>query len=342
MRAPLPHAGSLGAIVGAARAPRPSCWPPPRRRPRRPTPGPEEARRPEDRRASRTTSTTPAAPLKTAYTDLHATQDKLPAAQAALEQARGAAEAADAAEAAAAQELEVAKANEAKARADLRRRPRRVAAGRKRVAQFAAQIYQQQGFGQLDVALSSTQPQEFADRLAMVDTVLDVQNATMERLATEQADLTALEDPSRPCAPTPTAKQKAAAAALAARRGRPRCRREAPRPTSRPSPRPSAGPGRRGFADQVAADKKQLCPDAGRAGPAAQGARRPRRGGPPRGRAADAKAAAEAKKNHSSGGGTSSEVRTSSGGSSNSSGVLSRPVRTGWVSSEFGMRFHPI
>jgi len=62
------------------------------------------------------------------------------------------------------------------------------------VAQFAAQIYQEQGFGQLDMALSSTDPQQFADRIALVDTVMDVQGETLDRLATEKASLTALED----------------------------------------------------------------------------------------------------------------------------------------------------
>src|SRR6478752_7483539 len=69
-----------------------------------------------------------------------------------------------------------------------------VASSRTRVAQFAAQIYQEQGFGQLDMALSSTDPQQFADRIALVDTVMDVQSQTMDRLATEEASLTALED----------------------------------------------------------------------------------------------------------------------------------------------------
>ena len=69
-----------------------------------------------------------------------------------------------------------------------------MAESRERVAQFAAQIYQEQGCASLDMALSSTDPQQFADRIALVDTVMDVQSETIERLATEQASLTALED----------------------------------------------------------------------------------------------------------------------------------------------------
>ena len=39
---------------------------------------------------------------------------------------------------------------------------------------------------------------------------------------------------------------------------------------------------------------------------------------------------------------TSSGGGGGGGGSTSSHGYLSRPVKTGWVSSEFGMRFHPI
>src|SRR4029079_5410567 len=60
--------------------------------------------------------------------------------------------------------------------------------------QFAAQIYQEQGFGQLDMALSSTDPQQFADRSALADTCMAVRGQTMDRLSTERASLTALED----------------------------------------------------------------------------------------------------------------------------------------------------
>ncbi len=276
--------------------------------------------------------------LSEAYKKLHATEDKLPAARSALEKARSAADAADAAEAEATQQLEVAKADEAKARTDLDQATKKVAAGRKRLAQFAAQIYQQQGFGQLDVALSSTQPQEFADRLAMVDTVLDVQNATMERLTTERAGLTALEDHVSALRVDSDRKQKAAAAALerakAARAGAEQAQ------ASLEALAASQSEQAQGYADQVAADKRQL---------AEMKVEQARLGQILAARAAAARAraaaearrkAAEAKKNHSSGG--SSGGGSTGGGSSTSGGVLSRPVRTGWVSSEFGMRFHPI
>ncbi|MBT9255849.1 M23 family metallopeptidase [Phycicoccus sp. MAQZ13P-2] len=282
--------------------------------------------------------------LRSAYKKLHATEDKLPAARSALEKARSAADAADAAEAKAAQDLEVAKANEAKAAADLQASTKAVAAGRKRLAQFASQVYQQQGFGQLDVALSSTQPQQFADRLAMVDTVLDVQNATMQRLTSEQAGLTALEDHVSALRVDSARKQKAAAAALK--------KAEAARASAQQAQLDleSLVTAQRGqaidFRDELAADKKQL---------AEMKAEQDRLSAVLARRAAEARAraAAEAKKRAeqnkgggssggSSGGGSTSGGGSGGGGSSTGSGVLSRPVRTGWVSSEFGQRFHPI
>ena len=87
------------------------------------------------------------------------------------------------------------------------------------MAQFAAQVYQDQGFGQLDMALSSTDPQQFADRIALVDTVMDVQSETIERLATEQASLTALEDHLSALRADSAEKKKRAEAALARAQG---------------------------------------------------------------------------------------------------------------------------
>ncbi len=281
------------------------------------------------------------AALSKAYKNLKATQNKLPAARTVLEKARAAAEAADHAEAVATQELEVAKANEAKAQDDLEKATAEVATGRKRLAQFAAQIYQQQGFGQLDVALSSTQPQEFADRLAMVDTVLDVQSQTMERLTTERASLTALEDHLSALRVDSDRKQKAAAAALArAEQARAAAdKAKADLEALAASQEQQA----QGYEDQLAADKKQLA--AMKAEQARLSKILAQRAAEARARAAaEAKRrAAEAKKNQSSGGGTSSGGSSgSSGGSSSSSGILSRPVHVGWISSEYGMRFHPI
>jgi murein DD-endopeptidase MepM/ murein hydrolase activator NlpD len=270
--------------------------------------------------------------LSAAYTALQKTQNKLPAARTVLERAQNAAAAADRANAVAAQELEAARASEKKAEGKLAKSTKEVAASRTRVAQFAAQIYQEQGFGQLDMALSSTDPQQFADRIALVDTVMDVQSQTMDRLSTEKASLTALEDHLSALRADSAAKKKQAEAALAraqsARDAAAKAKAEldALAATQTAQAKTVAG--------KLAAEKARL---------ASMQAEQNRLHKILVARAAAAKRAEEArraaarKKHQSSGGGGGG-----GGGSTSSHGYLSRPVKTGWVSSEFGMRFHPI
>ena len=285
------------------------------------------------------------AALKAAYTRLQGTQAKLPAARDVLARAQAAASAADQANTVAAQELEVARANEKKAQADLEKATKAVDSGRKRLAQFAAQIYQEQGFGQLDVALSSTDPQQFADRIALVDTVMDVQGQTMERLATEQASLTALEDHLSALRADSAAKKKAAEDALA----RAQSARGAAEKAKADLEALAASQQQQAadYEDQLVADKKQLAAMqaeqsrlakilAQRAAEARRRAAEARR----KAAAEAARRAAEAAKNNA--GGSSGGTSSGGGGSQSSTGYLSRPVAIGWVSSEFGMRFHPL
>ncbi|MBM6404357.1 peptidoglycan DD-metalloendopeptidase family protein [Phycicoccus sp. CSK15P-2] len=293
------------------------------------------------------------AALSQAYENLKATKAKLPAAQEVLEKAQQAAQAAEQARAAAVQELEVAQANEAKAEDELEQATDEVAAGRVRIAQFAAQIYQEQGFGQLDVALSSTEPQQFADRIAMVDTVLDVQNRTMDRLTTEQANLTAIEDHLSALRADSVRKKKAAEAAYAKAED---ARKQADKAKAdlealAASQRQQA----QSYEDQLAADKKQL--ESMKSEQQRLQKILEQRAAEARRRAAAAakrKAAADAARRKkagqsssgssgsSSGGGSSGGGSSGGGGGSSSGGVLARPVNSGWVSSEYGMRYHPL
>src|SRR6478735_9169989 len=278
--------------------------------------------------------------LSAAYTALQNTQNKLPAARTVLERAQNAAAAADRANAVAAQELEAAQASEKKAEGKLAKSTKEVASSRTRVAQFAAQIYQEQGFGQLDMALSSTDPQQFADRIALVDTVMDVQSQTMDRLATEKASLTALEDHLSALRADSAEKKKQAEAALkraqSAKDAAARAKAQLDALASEQAAQAQS------VAGKLAAEKASL---------ASMQAEQTRLHKILVQRAAEAKRRAEAArraaaKKHKSTGGTPSRGGSSSGGSSGGTtrghGFLSRPVRTGWVSSEFGMRFHPI
>lgn len=132
--------------------------------------------------------------LSAAYLALQETRSQIPGAEAALAQARDAEARAVAEEQRARTALEVAQAKEERARDDLARTTEAIETSRQDVARFAAQIYQEQGgLGELAVAMEATTPQEFADRLALMDTVMDVQHGQIGRLNTAKADQVAQE-----------------------------------------------------------------------------------------------------------------------------------------------------
>jgi len=313
--------------------------------------------------------------LAEAYAALERTKSKLPAAQNALARAQDAADAADRANAVAEQELEAARASEVKAHQQLDTATHEVAESRTRVAQFAAQIYQEQGFGQLDMALSSTDPQQFADRIALVDTVMDVQSESMERLSTEQASLTALEDHLSALRADSAEKKKQAAAALDraedARDAKAKAKADLDQlaASQASQARSVAGKLARERADlttmqaeqsrlqtilrQRAAEAKRRAAEAKRRADAAARARAQAAARAEARAEAQAAARAEARNqaqpsrrgsasggsSESSGGGS---TESSGGGDSSSTGHLSPPSTAGYISSEFGMRYHPI
>ncbi|MGL5819469.1 MAG: M23 family metallopeptidase [Phycicoccus sp.] len=266
------------------------------------------------------------ADLSAAYRALQQTQARLPTARTALDKAQAAAGAADRANTVAAQELEVAKANEDKSERELAAATAAVAANRTRVAQFASQIYQEQGFGQLDMAFSSTDPQQFADRLALVDTVMDVQDRTMQRLTTEQASLTALEDRLSALRADFTTKKRAAELALAraesARAAAAKAKADLDALAASQTTQTAT------LNDRLAAERASLAQMEGEQARLSKILAQ---------RAAEArKKAAAARKRSGGGGGGGGRESTSGAG-----GWLSVPSN-GRVSSEFGMRLHPI
>ncbi|MFC8502041.1 peptidoglycan DD-metalloendopeptidase family protein [Pedococcus sp. NPDC057267] len=153
--------------------------------------------------------------LQNTYFALRRTQAALPVAQAALDKATADVSAADAYNDDMAVKLEVAQANEARAVDELGSTRAQLSASRTRVARFASQLYQDQGMGQLSVALSATTPDDFANRIAMNDTVMDVQQQSLQRLATARAAATAQEAHIRALREDVAAAKKAAEAALA-------------------------------------------------------------------------------------------------------------------------------
>lgn len=272
--------------------------------------------------------------LADAYLALRATEAAIPLARDALDKAHAKALSAERARSLAVQELAASVASEKKAQAQLAKTTKKVASSRTRVAQFAAQIYQEQGFGQLDMALSSTNPQQFADRIALVDTVMDVQSEAMERLATERASLTALEDHLSALRADSAKKKQQAEAALAraqrAREAAAAAKAQLDTLATRQTAEAAA------VKSKLARDKAQL--DALEAEQArlkkvlAQRAREAKR------RAAEARKRAEQQRKRTR---SKPSPEDSGGSTSSGAGYLSRPS-DGRISSEFGMRFHPI
>ncbi len=155
------------------------------------------------------------ASLKNAYIALRRTQAAIPVAQAAVDKAEAEVSKADAYNDEMAVQLDVARANEARAVDELAATRKKLAETRTRVARFASQLYQDQGMGQLSVALSATTPDDFANRIAMNDTVMDVQNQSLSRLATARAAATAQEAHIKALKVQVEAAKKQAEAALA-------------------------------------------------------------------------------------------------------------------------------
>jgi murein DD-endopeptidase MepM/ murein hydrolase activator NlpD len=255
------------------------------------------------------------ASLKNAYLALRRTQAAIPVAQAALDKATAAQQRADQYNDQMAVELQVAQANEARAVDDLAKTRTAVTDSRTRVARFASQLYQDQGMGQLSVALSATSPEDFANRIAMTDTVMDVQHQELGRLATSQAAATAQEAHLTALRVQTQAAKDAAEKALA------KAKTDLDALAVRQKAQSAA------LETQKAAEKKKLAA-------AEKEQARLQKVLVARAKAAKAAAARRAaalRKAHK-------KVPT---GPMTSHGFLSRPSG-GWISSEFGMRYHPI
>jgi murein DD-endopeptidase MepM/ murein hydrolase activator NlpD len=265
------------------------------------------------------------ASLKNAYVALRRTQAALPGAQAVLDKATAAVSKADAYNDDMAVRLEVAQANEARAVDELAATRSQLEETRTRVARFASQLYQDQGMGQLSVALSATTPDDFANRIAMNDTVMDVQNQSLTRLATARAAATAQESHIKALKVQVQAAKKQAEQALAkaqqARAAAAAAKQKLDALAAQQTAQSKA------LEAQIRAEKSKL--DAAQAEQA-----RLQKVLQARARAAKAAAARRAAALRRAG-------RAVPRDTTSSSGFLSRPSE-GWVSSEFGMRFHPI
>lgn len=263
--------------------------------------------------------------LRDAYVALRRTQAALPVAQAALDSAIAAVSKADTYNDEMAVQLDVARANEARAVDELTATRAKLAQSRTRVARFASQLYQDQGMGQLSVALSATTPDDFANRIAMNDTLMDVQNQSLSRLATARATATAQEAHIKALQVQVEAAKKQAEAALAKAQ----------------QARDAAAAAKQALdtlaAQQVAQSTNlaaQMKAEQAKLDAAQKEQARLESVLIARAKAAKAAAARRAAALRRAGRQVPPDI-------SSSGGFLSRPS-DGWISSEFGMRYHPI
>lgn len=274
------------------------------------------------------------AALKAAYADVSATRGRLPAAQNAVALARTNAALAQQRNQQAIADLALAKAAEAEAASDLADTTTKLTRTRSQVAGFAAQMYQEQGLGSLAAQFSATDAQDLADRMSMADNVADIQAQALSTLSASAADLAGkqarLTATRRQVADAQAATAVAAASAQAAQVQAEQAQAEL---ESLLATQQAAA----ASLDQESAKEKARL-DALTAQSDGLRARLAVIARQQKAEADAAAAAAAAAQNHGSGTNDSPSI---SNPPPTSGGFLSAPS-SGWISSEFGMRWHPI
>ena len=305
------------------------------------------------------------AQLARAMKELQETRSKLPAARNALAAARQAQQDAQARNEQAKADLAVARADEQKAREQLAATQAALEETRSQVAGFAAQLYEEQGTGTLAVALDAADPQQLADRMALNEVLGEIQSGALQDLATTSASLVATQDFLAATRAKVAIAQAATEAALAAAAARAAGGAAAPgqkggggAPRGPPDASAAAAAAAQaqledlearqanatGALEREKASEKQRYDDlttqsdqiAARLAEIARQEEAARKAEEERKRRE-----ALAAQNNGSGGGPKPKPSPSANPPA-SGGFLSGPVRTGWVSSEFGWRVHPI
>jgi murein DD-endopeptidase MepM/ murein hydrolase activator NlpD len=127
------------------------------------------------------------ADLARAALALQRTKAQLPGAQRALSAADAARVVADSDNAALATALAVAEANAAKAKDALTQNARASQAVRDQLGNLVRNDYQRGGASSLSIALQATSPEDFTDRLVMLDTMTQIRRTTLRGLDAQRA-----------------------------------------------------------------------------------------------------------------------------------------------------------
>jgi murein DD-endopeptidase MepM/ murein hydrolase activator NlpD len=258
------------------------------------------------------------ADLTRAYLRLKAIQKQLPAARATLLAAQRDVADATAKDAEVGRQLAVSQANEQKALDQLAANATKSEKTTSTLGGIARQAYQTSGLGQLSVALDATSVQDLADRMVLADTAMRLQGDALAELQAIAAQTAATK-----------------ARLVAVREQTAALKKQAEASLARAQQAEKAAAAAKARVDALLADqKKQVshiesrkAAERRRLATLQAEQRKLQRQLAELARRARARAAAH-------------HQTTSSGTSTN--GYLSRPVDGGWISSEFGNRYHPI
>jgi murein DD-endopeptidase MepM/ murein hydrolase activator NlpD len=282
--------------------------------------GPKDRKRTVDRSISQLKDDLEdtSADLTKAYLRLEAIKKQLPGARAALAAAQREVADAKAKDAEIGRRLAVSEANEQKAIDELAANASKSEATTSTLGGIARQAYQTSGLGELSVALDATDVQDLADRMVLADTAMRIQGDAL-------AELQAL------------AAQTAATKArlVAVREQTAALKKEAEASLARAQQAEKAAAAAKAKVDGLLADQKaqvshieaRKAAEKKRLAALEAERRKLQRQLAELARQARLRAARQHR-------------TTSSGTSTN--GFLSRPVSGGWISSEFGNRYHPI
>jgi murein DD-endopeptidase MepM/ murein hydrolase activator NlpD len=126
--------------------------------------------------------------LANAFIELYRTKAALPGAQQALRAAGAAQVVADRRNQEVATALALARANEAKAAETLAKNLRDTQEVQDQVGNAARDAYQQGGVSSLSIALEAQSPEDFTNRIVMLDTIMRIRAATLRGLDTMRAE----------------------------------------------------------------------------------------------------------------------------------------------------------
>jgi murein DD-endopeptidase MepM/ murein hydrolase activator NlpD len=282
--------------------------------------GPKDRKRTVDRSISQLKEDLEgtSADLTRAYLRLKAIQKQLPGARAALVAAQRDVAVATAKDAEVGRRLAVSKANEQKALDQLAANSTKSEETTSTLGGIARQAYQTSGLGELSVALEATSVQDLADRMVLADTAMRIQGDALAELQAIAAETAATK-----------------ARLVAVRQQTAVLKKQAEASLARAQQAQRAAAAAKARVDALLADQtKQV-----RHIEARKAAERKRL----------AKLQTEQRKLQRQLAELARQARlraarqhrTSNAGTS-TNGYLSRPVDGGWISSEFGMRYHPI